>query len=164
MVIFLPIPMLFLLFILKFLFINLYPWLLWVFVALHRLSLVAAIRGYSSLRSVGFSLQRLLLHIMSFRCAGFNRCSTRDLVSRLSSCGTWAQLLHGMWNPPGPGIKPVSLALAGGFLSTVPLGRSTLPFKSLYLIGDDMITYSQFTTINQKFIDFYITHVTALLY
>ena len=87
-----------------------------------------------------------------------------DLVGRLSSCGTWAQLLHGMWNSPGPGIKPVSLALAGGFLSTVPLGRSTLPFKPLYLIGDDMITYSQFTTINQKFIDFYITHVIALLY
>ena len=28
-----------------------------------------------------------------------------------------------MWNLPGPGIDPVSRALAGGFLSTVPPGR-----------------------------------------
>ena len=28
-----------------------------------------------------------------------------------------------MWNPPGPGIKPVSSALADGFLSTVPPGK-----------------------------------------
>ena len=42
----------------------------------------------------------------------------------LSSCGTWAQLLHGMWDLPGPGIKPMSPALAGGFLTTVPPGKS----------------------------------------
>ena len=36
-------------------------------IALHRLSLVAAIRGYSSMRSVGFSLQRLLMQSISFR-------------------------------------------------------------------------------------------------
>ena len=30
----------------------------------------------------------------------------------------------GTWNLPGPGIKPVSPALAGGFLSTVPPGKS----------------------------------------
>ena len=29
-----------------------------------------------------------------------------------------------MWNLPGPGIEPVSSALAGGFLSTVPPGKS----------------------------------------
>ena len=29
-----------------------------------------------------------------------------------------------MWNHPGPGIEPVSPALAGGFLSTVPPGKS----------------------------------------
>ena len=33
----------------------------WVFVAVHRLSLVVASRGYSSLQSLGFSLQWLLL-------------------------------------------------------------------------------------------------------
>ena len=38
----------------------------------------------------------------------------------LSSCGTWASLLQGMWHLPGPGIAPVSSALACRFLSTVP--------------------------------------------
>ena len=32
-----------------------------------------------------------------------------------------------MWDLPGPGIKPVSLALAGGFLSSVPQGKSLSP-------------------------------------
>ena len=36
-------------------------WLCWVFVAAHRLSLVAASRGSSSLRCAGFSLRWLLL-------------------------------------------------------------------------------------------------------
>ena len=38
-----------------------YFWLFWVFVALHRLSLVAASRSYSSLQRTGFSLQCLVL-------------------------------------------------------------------------------------------------------
>ena len=29
-----------------------------------------------------------------------------------------------MWDLPGPGFEPVSAALAGGFLTTVPPGRS----------------------------------------
>ena len=29
-----------------------------------------------------------------------------------------------MWDLPGPGLKPVSPALAGGFLTTAPPGRS----------------------------------------
>ena len=29
-----------------------------------------------------------------------------------------------MWDLPGPGIEPVSPALAGGFLTTVPPGKS----------------------------------------
>ena len=33
----------------------------------------------------------------------------------LRSCGDRAQLPHSMWNPPRPGIEPVSPALAGGF-------------------------------------------------
>ena len=34
---------------------------------------------------------------------------------------------HSTWNLPRPGIKPASPTLAGGFLLTVPLGKS-LPF------------------------------------
>ena len=33
---------------------------------------------------------------------------------RLSNCGEQAWLLHGVWNLPGPGIEPVSSALAVG--------------------------------------------------
>ena len=42
---------------------------------------------------------------------------------RLSSFGSWAQLLHGMWDLPRPGLEPVSPALAGRFSTTVPPGK-----------------------------------------
>ena len=35
-------------------------------------------------------------------------------------------MLHGMWDLPRSGIEPVSPALAGGFLSTAPPGKSLL--------------------------------------
>ena len=34
----------------------------------------------------------------------------RLLTHRLSSCGLWAQLLHGMWDLPGPGLESWSRA------------------------------------------------------
>ena len=34
-----------------------------------------------------------------------------------------------MWDLPGPGLEPVSPALAGGFLTTVPLGKLSCTFK-----------------------------------
>ena len=42
---------------------------------------------------------------------------------RLSNCGSQAQLLHGMWDLPRPGLEPVSPALAGRFSTTVPPGK-----------------------------------------
>ena len=42
---------------------------------------------------------------------------------RLSSCGSWAQSLRGMWDLPRPGLEPVSPALAGRFSTTVPPGK-----------------------------------------
>ena len=42
---------------------------------------------------------------------------------RLSSCGSWAQLLCGMWDLPRPGLEPVSPALAGRFSTTAPPGK-----------------------------------------
>ena len=47
---------------------------------------------------------------------------------RLSSCGSQAQLLRGMWDLPGPGLEPVSPALAGRFLTTAPPGKPTSDF------------------------------------
>ena len=41
-------------------------------------------------------------------------CGSRALERRLS-CGARAQLLRGMQGLPGPGLKPVSPALTGGF-------------------------------------------------
>ena len=45
-------------------------------------------------------------------------------VCGLSNWSTPAQLLCGMWDLPGPGIKPVSPALAGRLLTTGPPGNS----------------------------------------
>ena len=42
---------------------------------------------------------------------------------RLSSCGSRAYLLRGMWDLPRPGLEPVSPALAGRFSTTVPPGK-----------------------------------------
>ena len=42
---------------------------------------------------------------------------------RLSSCGSRAQLLRGMWDLPRPGLEPVSPALAGRFSTTAPPGK-----------------------------------------
>ena len=42
---------------------------------------------------------------------------------RLSNCGSRAQLLHGMWDPPRPGLEPVSPALAGRLPTTAPPGK-----------------------------------------
>ena len=47
---------------------------------------------------------------------------------RLSSCGSRAQLLHGMWDPPRPGLEPVSPALAGRFSTTAPPGKPYMYF------------------------------------
>ena len=51
---------------------------------------------------------------------GLSNCGSQAPERRLSSCSARAQLLHGMWDLPGPGIEPVSPSLAGGFLTTVP--------------------------------------------
>ena len=53
---------------------------------------------------------------------GLSSCGTQAVERTLSSCGTWAWLLHSMWDLPGPGIEPMSPALAGRFLTTVPPG------------------------------------------
>ena len=45
-------------------------------------------------------------------------------MCRLSSCGSRAQLFRGMWDLPRPGLEPLSPALAGGFPTTAPPGKS----------------------------------------
>ena len=71
--------------------------LLWVFVAAHRLSLVAASRGYSSLWHAGFSLQwLLLLQSTGSRHTGFSSCGTQAQQLWLAGCRAQAQQLWRM--------------------------------------------------------------------
>ena len=44
---------------------------------------------------------------------------------RLSSCGSRAQPLCGMWDPPRPGLELMSPALAGRLPTTAPPGKPT---------------------------------------
>ena len=50
---------------------------------------------------------------------------------RLSSCGPRAQPLRGTWDPPRPGLEPVSPALAGRLSTTAPPGKPKI-FCSKY--------------------------------
>ena len=51
--------------------------------------------------------------------AAEHRLQTR----RLSNCGSRAQPLRGMRDPPRPGLEPVSPASAGRFSTTAPPGK-----------------------------------------
>ena len=53
---------------------------------------------------------------------------------KLSNCGSWAQLLRGMWDFPRPGLEPVSPALAGRFSTTAPPGKPLLFLKKYLFI------------------------------
>ena len=59
-------------------------------------------------------------------CGGFSCCRTWTLERGFSSFDAQAyQVPCGMWNLPGPGIKPMSPALAGRFLTSGPPGKSS---------------------------------------
>ena len=77
-------------------------------------------RAFSSCGEGGplFIVVRGPLTIAAFLVAE-HRLQTR----RLSSCGSRAQLLRGMWDLPRPWLKPVSPALAGRFSTTAPPGK-----------------------------------------
>ena len=51
----------------------------------------------------------------------------------LSSHHPRAQLPRNMWNLPGPGIEPVSPALAGRFLTSGPPEKSLLLLKGMLI-------------------------------
>ena len=98
-------------------YLFIYLWLCWVFVSVRGLSLVVASGGHSSSRCAGLSLSRPLL-----------LAEHRLQMRRLSNCGSWAQLLRGMWDPPTPGLEPMSPALAGRFSTTAPPGKPQVVF------------------------------------
>ena len=49
---------------------------------------------------------------------------------RLSTYGSRAQPLRGLWDLPRPGFEPVSPASAGGFSTTAPPGKPKFIFYS----------------------------------
>ena len=63
---------------------------------------------------------------------GLSSCGSQALEHRLSTCGSWAYLLRGMWNPPRPGIEPMSPALAGRLLTTEPPGKPSLYILNMH--------------------------------
>ena len=69
---------------------------------------------------------------------GLSSCGSQALERRFSSCGARAYLLCGMWDLLGPGLEPAPPALAGGFLTTAPPGKSQacIFFKNyLFIFG-----------------------------
>ena len=56
-------------------------------------------------------------------CTGFCSCGSQALEHRLSSHGTRASLVPGMWDVPRSGMEPTTPALAGGFFTTEPPGK-----------------------------------------
>ena len=95
-----------------FAYLFIYLWLSWVFVSVRGFSPVAASGGHSSSWCAG------PLTIVASLVA-----EHRLQMRRLSSCGSRAQLLRGMWDLPRPGLEPVSPALAGRFSTTAPPGK-----------------------------------------
>ena len=71
-----------------------------------------AAQAFSSCGKQGYSAWQC----SGSHCPGFSCCGTWAL-------GAWAWLLHGMWDPPGPGLEAVSPASAGGFFTTEPPGK-----------------------------------------
>ena len=76
-------------------------WPHWIFIAVHRFSLVAASRGYSV----------VVVHVS--HCGGFSCCGAQPLGAQASvvvmcgliCCGSWAWLLCSLWDLLGAGIN-----------------------------------------------------------
>ena len=71
---------------------------------------------------------------------------------RLSNCGSQAQLLRGMWDPPRPGLEPVSPALAGRLSTTAPPGKplNLLMFQLFSFLAGNSWAWSNLATIGRR--------------
>ena len=102
------------------LFLSAYILFLCMYVCMAVLGLHFCARAFSSCGKQGplFIAVRGPLPVAASLVAE-HRLQTR----RLSSCGSWAELLRGMWDLPRPGLEPASPALAGRFSTTAPPGK-----------------------------------------
>ena len=92
------------------------------------MGLHCCVRAFSSCGEQGllFLVVRGLIIVVASLAAEHGLYGVQDSVATahgLSSCGTRALLLRGMWDLPRPGLKPMSPALAGGFLTTALPGK-----------------------------------------
>ena len=95
-------------------------YLQWAEATLHCISWASHCSGFSC-----YTAQALGMQSSVFVACGFNSCGSQALeCAGFSSCGAWTYLVSGIWTPPRPEIEPMSPALAGGFLSTVPWAKS----------------------------------------
>ena len=107
-------------FFLSFFFLQIYLFYLFIFGCVGSSLLLT---GFLQLRRVGATLRcgARASHCGGFSCGvwalgtrasvavahGLSSCGSRALERRLSSWGARAQLLCGMWDPPGPGLEPI---------------------------------------------------------
>ena len=77
--------------------------------------------------------------------AAFLVAEHRLQTRRLSSCGSRAQLLCGMWDPPRPGFEPVSPALAGRLSTTAPPGKPYMLFYFCLTLSTPLTFHSNIT-------------------
>ena len=103
------------------------------FVAVAGFSLVAENRatlygsaGVSRCRGLFLVAERELYNVGALVAAtpGLSGSGSWAPEHRPRSCGRRALLLRGVWDLPGPGIEPVSPALAGGFFTNEPRGKA----------------------------------------
>ena len=98
----------------------------WVFVAapglfsgFGELGLLSGCTGAQACLCSGVSCSRA----RALGLTGFSSGSSRALEHRLNCCGAEAWVLCGLWDLLGPGMEPMSPALAGGFITTEPPGK-----------------------------------------
>ena len=75
---------------------------------------------------------------------------------RLSNCGSWAQLLRGMWDPPRPGLEPVSLALAGRLSTTAPPGKPHNFFNDIFFLSSAIWFYYSLTIFSPTYHEYFL--------
>ena len=135
-------------FLICFFFFKLYNFYLFIYLFMAVLGLRFPARAFSSCGKWGplFIAVRGPF-IIAASLVAEHRLQTR----RLSNCGSWAELLRGMWDLPRPGLEPMSPALAGRFSTTAP------PGKPLF---EQFWTHPSFQDITQN-IDLVITFFSS---
>ena len=116
-----------------------YFWLHWVFVAVHRLSLVAASGGYFLVAVLGLLIAVAFLvaehglwdsQASAAAAHELSGCGSRALEHRPGSCGAHPRLLRSMWFLPWSGLKPMCPALAGGLFTAELPGKPSKLFSN----------------------------------